>query len=76
MCMQMGYSQNNLDKLREYVNDGQLVVYTESSIVLDSSSSAITYVDFCSDGTYYYSYDGSFNVKGSQNTSNRNNRAS
>ena len=71
-----GHSQDNLSKLREYVNNGQLVIYTSSSIVLDSSSSAITYVDFCSDGTYYYNYDGSFNVKGSQNTSNRNNRAS
>ena len=69
-------SEDNLNRLREYVNNGQLVIYTESSIMLDSSSSAITYVDFCADGTYYYDYEGSFNVKGTQNTSNRNNRAS
>ncbi|TAI47211.1 hypothetical protein [Flagellimonas allohymeniacidonis] len=68
-------SQDNLSKLKEYVDDGQLVIYSESSIVMDSSSSAITYVDFCADGTYYYSYDGSYTVKGTQNTSNRNNRA-
>lgn len=68
-------NEENLTRLREYVNNGQLVVYSESSIMSDSNASAITYVDFCADGRYYYSYDGSYTVKGTQNTSNRNNRA-
>nr|WP_298995096.1 hypothetical protein [uncultured Allomuricauda sp.] len=72
----LAQSGDNLTRLKEYIDNGQLVIYTESSVVLDSSSSAITYVDFCEDGTYYYDYEGSFNVKGTQNTSNRNNRAS
>ncbi len=70
------YAQNDdLDKLKDHINGSQLVIYTESSLVLDSSSSAITYVDFCPNGKYYYSYDSSFTVKGSQNTSNRESRA-
>ena len=73
--MVMGQSQDNLTRLKEYVNNGQLVIYSESSILSDSNASAITYVDFCADGRYHYSYDGSYTVRGSQGTSNRNNRA-
>ncbi|MEZ4810244.1 MAG: hypothetical protein R2819_07775 [Allomuricauda sp.] len=68
-------TQDSLTQLREYVNNGQLVIYSESSMMSDSNASAITYVDFCSDGRYYYSYDGSYTVKGTQGTSNQGNRA-
>ena len=67
-------AQENTEKLTNYINNGQLVIYTESSYLIDTSASAITYVDFCPNGTYHYSYDGSYTVKGTQNTSNRNNR--
>ncbi len=69
-------AQDEIEQLTNYINGSQLVIYSESSILSDDSASAITYIDFCSDGTYRYSYDGSFNVKGSQNTSQRENRAS
>lgn len=64
----------NVNKLTQFINNGQLVYYTSSSILSDNSASSITYVDFCPGGTYYYSYDGSYTVKGTQNTSNQNNR--
>ena len=68
-------AQEITDKLTTYINNGQLVIYSESSYLSDNSASAITYVDFCPGGIYHYSYDGSYTVKGTQNTSNRNNRA-
>lgn len=64
----------NTTKLTQYINRGQLVYYSESSIMSDTRASSITYVDFCPGGKFYYSYDGSFTVKGTQNTSNQNNR--
>ncbi|MEM9078180.1 MAG: hypothetical protein AAGC43_14145 [Bacteroidota bacterium] len=68
-------AQEITDKLTTYINNGQLVIYSESSYLSDNSASAITYVDFCPGGLYHYSYDGSYTVKGTQNTSNRDNRA-
>lgn len=68
-------TQDNLTQLREYVNNGQLVIYSASSIMSDSNASSITYVDFCADGRYYYSYDGSYTVKGTQGASGQDNRA-
>ncbi len=70
-CVQ---AQDNMERLTEYIDNAQLVIYSESSYLSDSMASAITYVDFCPGGTYYYSYDGSYTVKGTGNTSNRNNR--
>lgn len=69
-------AQSEIQQLTDYINGSQLVTYSESSYLSDNSASAITYIDFCPNGRYHYSYDGSFSVKGSQNTSNRNNRAS
>ncbi|MEM1134626.1 MAG: hypothetical protein AAGI07_02220 [Bacteroidota bacterium] len=71
----LAQSEDNIAKLKQHISNGQLVYYSESSYLSDSRASSITYVDFCPDGRYYYSYDGSYTVKGSQNTSNRNNRA-
>jgi hypothetical protein len=68
-------AQNNLEKLKEYINGGQLVIYSKSSYLSDNTASSITYVDFCSDGRYRYYYDGSYTVKGAKNKSNRNNRS-
>ncbi|MEM7484195.1 MAG: hypothetical protein AAF348_03210 [Bacteroidota bacterium] len=72
----MGTAQESdkIAQLKEYIKNGQLVVYSESSILLDSNSSSITYVDFCPDGNYYLNYEGSYTVRGTQNTSNRDNR--
>lgn len=69
-------AQNDLERLTNYINGGQLVMYSESSYLSDDSASAITYIDFCPNGRYSYSYDGSYTVRGTQNTSNENNRAS
>ncbi len=68
-------AQNDLEQLTSYINGSQLVIYSESSYLSDNSASALTYIDFCPNGRYNYSYDGSYTVKGTQNTSNRNNRA-
>lgn len=68
-------SGDNIAQITQYINNSQLVIYSESSIMSDNSASAITYVDFCEGGQYHYDYDGSYTVKGTQNTSNRNNRA-
>ena len=68
-------AQDNLEQLTNYINGSQLVMYSESSYLSDHSASAITYIDFCPNGRYSYSYDGSYTVKGTQHTSNRNNRA-
>lgn len=67
--------QDEVQKLTDYITGGQLVIYYQSSYLSDNTASSITYVDFCSDGRYRYSYDSSYTVKGTQNTSNRNNRA-
>ncbi|MEM8508639.1 MAG: hypothetical protein AAF717_12455 [Bacteroidota bacterium] len=69
-------AQDEIQQLTSYINGSQLVTYSESSYLSDNSASAITYIDFCPNGRYNYSYDGSYNVKGTQHTSNRNNRAS
>lgn len=66
---------DNLQRLKEYVDNGQLVIYTGSSIMSDSNASSLTYVDFCADGTYFYDYEGSFLVKGTKGTSSENDRA-
>ncbi|WP_430967004.1 hypothetical protein [Spongiimicrobium sp. 2-473A-2-J] len=68
-------AQDEIQKLKEYIAGSQLVIYSESSYVTDNSASAITYVNFCSDGRYHYDYEGSYTVKGTQNTTNRDNRA-
>ncbi len=68
-------AQNNVEQLTNHINGSQLVMYSESSYLSDNVASAITYIDFCPNGRYSYSYDGSYTVKGTQNTSNRNNRA-
>ncbi|MEM8764525.1 MAG: hypothetical protein AAGD88_11970 [Bacteroidota bacterium] len=67
---------DNLQRLKEYVDNGQLVIYTGSSIVSSSSASSLTYVDFCADGTYFYDYEGSFVVKGTKHTSSEDSMAS
>ena len=68
-------AQSDVEKLTNYINGSQLVTYSESSYLSDNSASAITYIDFCPNGRYQYSYDGSYTVKGTQHTTNRNNRA-
>ncbi len=68
-------AQGDLEQLTNHINGSQLVMYSESSYLSDNSASAITYVDFCPNGKYSYSYDGSFTVKGTKHTSNENNRA-
>ena len=67
--------QNELEQLNNYISGGQLVIYSRSSYVSDDNASAITYIDFCPDGRYTYYYEGSYTVKGTPNTSNRNHRA-
>ncbi|MEL6483931.1 MAG: hypothetical protein AAFU57_15880 [Bacteroidota bacterium] len=67
---------DNLQRLKEYVDNGQLVIYTGSSIMSDSNASSLTYVDFCADGTYFYDYEGSFVVKGTKHTSTEDSMAS
>ena len=71
----LAQADENITKLENYISNGQLVIYSSSSILSDNSASSLTYVDFCPGGIYYYSYDGSFTVKGTQGTSSRNNRA-
>lgn len=68
-------AQSNIEKLKDYISGGQLVIYSEASYLSDTMASAVTYVDFCPNGHYYYNYDGSYTVKGTENTTNRNNRA-
>ena len=69
-----GQTSENVQKLTDYITNGQLVIYSESSYLSDTMASAITYVDFCPNNRYHYSYDGSYTVKGTENTSNRDNR--
>lgn len=67
-------AQSNIEKMKDYIAGSQLVVYSESSYLSDNSASAITYIDFCASGAFYYNYNGSYTVKGTQNTSNRDSR--
>ncbi|WP_422106602.1 hypothetical protein [Winogradskyella sp.] len=66
--------QDQVKELTDYISGGQLVIYYRSSYVTDNTASSITYIDFCPNGRYRYFYEGSYTVKGTQNTSNRNNR--
>ena len=73
MCLCVN-AQSNIEKLKDYISGSQLVIYSESSYMTDNSASSITYTNFCPNGRYNYSYDGSFTGKGTQHTSNENNR--
>lgn len=65
-------NDDSVQQLKEYVKNGQLVYFTKSTPLMNGSE--ITYVNFCSDGTYKLSYDGSMMVKGTYGTSSENNR--
>ncbi len=68
----LAQTDDKVQQLREYVKNGQLVYFTKSTPLMNGSE--ITYVNFCSDGTFTLNYDGSMMVKGSQGTSSENNR--
>ncbi|MEC8830859.1 MAG: hypothetical protein VX772_00720, partial [Bacteroidota bacterium] len=46
------------------ISGSQLVFYQRTSYVNDSMASSITYVNFCSNGTFTMNTDGSFSVEG------------
>lgn len=71
ICNQI-HSQDDSEvlRLKDYVNNGQLVYFTKSTPLVDGSE--ITYVNFCADGTFNLTYDGSMTVKGVQGTSAEN----
>ena len=75
LCSMHAQGQNEIDQLQTHIAGGQLVIYSRSSYLSDTNASAITYIDFCANGRYRYTYDGSYTVKGTPNTSNRNHRA-
>ncbi|MTI21851.1 hypothetical protein E1176_12535 [Fulvivirga sp. RKSG066] len=55
---------NNDNTYYNLIAGGQLVYYTRSSILSSSNASSITYLNFCANGTYNRSYDGSYSVEG------------
>ena len=61
------YTESGHDSggLRQYIAGCQLVYYTEASIFSGTRSSAITYVNFCQNGAFNVSYEGSYSVEGS-----------
>lgn len=59
-----GYSTLNDPELRNLIAGSQLVFYTRTSIFNDNTASSITYVNFCSNGSFSINYDGSFSVEG------------
>ena len=69
-----GFSQENLtvSRVKDFIQNGQLVYFTKHTPLVDGYN--MTYVNFCSDGTYFSQQDGSITVKGPQGTSQRNNR--
>lgn len=50
--------------LHNLIAGGQLVYYTRTSYVNSSTASAMTYVNFCPDGSFNTSTDGSYSVEG------------
>ena len=58
------YPSLNDPQLQQIVAGSQLVYYTRTSILNSSTASSITYMNFCSNGTFSMNYDGSFAVEG------------
>lgn len=71
----LGQTGNVRASLADYFAGSQMVIYTQASYLSDTSASAITYVNFCENGTYTLNYEGSYTVKGSKTGSSGNNRA-
>ncbi len=42
----------------------QVVIYNRTSILSSTNASSLTYVNYCSNGTFWINYDGSFSVEG------------
>ncbi len=51
--------------LRSQIAGSQLVYYQRTSYLNDSNASSITYVNFCPNGSFSVTYEGSFSVEGS-----------
>ena len=58
------YPELNNQGLLNIISGSQLVFYQRTSYVNDSMASSITYVNFCSNGTFSMNMDGSFSVAG------------
>ncbi|RIV68866.1 hypothetical protein [Flagellimonas aequoris] len=58
------YPDLNNQEVYNIVSGSQLVYYQRTSYVNDNTGSSITYVNFCSNGTFTINYDGSFSVEG------------
>jgi hypothetical protein len=51
-------------ELHRLISGGQLVFYRRTSYVSSSTASSMTYVNFCPDGSFNTSTDGSYSVEG------------
>ncbi len=66
----ISYTDQNKSEINGYgafenlIAGGQLVYYTRSSIMSGNNASSITYLNFCVDGTFHYTYEGSYSVEG------------
>ena len=58
------YPDLNNQEVFNIVAGSQLVYYQRTSYVNDNTASSITYMNFCSNGTFTINYDGSFSVEG------------
>ena len=58
------YPALNNANLRQLIAGSQVVFYTRTSILNSNTASSITYVNYCPNGTFNMTYDGSFSVEG------------
>jgi hypothetical protein len=60
----LNYELSKDVEIKELISGSQLVSYSRTSYVNDNTASVITYVNFCKNGRFSISYDGSFSVEG------------
>ena len=58
------YPAHNDPELLRMIQGCQVVFYTSTSILNSNSASSLTYFNYCPDGSFNMSYDGSFSVEG------------
>jgi len=54
----------NDPELRNMIAGCQVVIYNRTSYISDNVASSLTYVNYCPDGSFYITYEGSYNVDG------------
>ena len=64
LCFTASFAQQVHQDVYNLYAGSQLVYYTSSSVLSNNSHSSLTYMNFCANGTYWVSYDGSFTVNG------------